>query len=72
MPYYVFRVKPFAQIEKLADFDTYKAASAHAKALRAGAHEPEQGKIKLMFAGNEQLAEELLCQVREAGPPGDD
>lgn len=72
MPYFVFRVKPFAQIEKLADFDSFKAASAHAKALRVGANDPAQGKIKLMFAGTEQMAEELLCQVREPGPLGDD
>jgi hypothetical protein len=26
----------------------------------------------MMFAGTEQLAEELLCQVREAGPSGDE
>lgn len=72
MPYFVFRVRPYAQIEKLAQFDGFQAASAHAKTLRAGAEEPSQGKIKVMFADNEQLAEELLCQVREPGPPGDD
>ena len=29
-------------------------------------------KVKVMFADNQQLAEDLLCQVREAGPTGDD
>ena len=35
MPYYVFAVKPFAQLERLAEFTAFKDASAHAKALRA-------------------------------------
>ena len=72
MPYYVYRVKPFAQIEKLAVFDAFKPASAHAKALRAAPGAAPADKIKVMFADNEQLAEDLLCQVREAGPAGDD
>jgi hypothetical protein len=35
MPYYIYRVKPFAQLEKLAAFDAFAEASAHAKTLRA-------------------------------------
>jgi hypothetical protein len=72
MPYYIYRVGPFAQLHKLAEFDAFKPASAHAKALRAAPDKPPQSKIKLMFADNEQLAEDLLCQVREAGPSGDE
>ena len=34
MPYYIYRVAPFAQIEKLVEFEAFKPASAHAKALR--------------------------------------
>jgi len=71
MPYYVFNVKPFAQIEKLAEFSAFREASTHAKALRAGQADAP-GRIKVMFADNERLAEDLLCQVREAGPSGDD
>jgi hypothetical protein len=72
MPYYIYRVGPFAQLHKLAEFDAFKPASAHAKALRAAPDHPPQSKIKVMFAGTERLAEELLCQVREAGPSGDE
>ena len=51
MPYYVFHVRPFAQIEKLAEFDAFREASTHAKSLRATqAHAP--GRIKVMFADN--------------------
>jgi hypothetical protein len=70
MPYYVYRVLPFAQLRKLAEFDAYKAASAQAKTLRADATEP--GTVKIIFADNELHAEDLLCQVRQAPPLGDD
>jgi len=72
MPYYIYRVAAFAQIEKLAEFDAFKPASAHAKALRAAPGTAPQNKIKLMFADTEQAAEDLLCQVREPGPLGDE
>lgn len=75
MPYYVFAVKPFAQLDKLAEFDSFKEASARAKGLRA-AQDLDLGRdaprIKVMFAENQLAAEDLLLQVREAGPTGDD
>ena len=72
MPYYIYRVKPFAQLEKVGAFDAFKAASAHAKTLRAGDDGDSRAKIKVMFADNEQMAEDLLCQIRDPGPSGDD
>jgi hypothetical protein len=72
MPYYVYRVRPFAQLEKLAEFSAFAPASAHAKALRAAEGATHEGKVKVMFADNEQIAEDLLCQVRDPGPSGDD
>ncbi len=72
MPYYLYRVLPFAHLEKLEQFDTFKLASVRAKALRAAQGDAAQGKIKVMFADNEQQAADLLCQVRTAGPSGDD
>ena len=71
MPYYVYAVKPFAQLHKLAQFDTFKEASAHAKALRA-AQGPDSPRIKVMFADNELAAEDLLSQVRTRERTGDD
>ena len=72
MPYFVFRVRAFSQIEKLAEFASFKEASAHAKALRSSQSEAAGTRIKVMFADNQAAAEDLLCQVREAGPSGDD
>lgn len=72
MPYYIYLVKPFAQLEKLSEFEAFNDASAHAKALRAAQTADASGKIKIMFADNELQAEDLLCQVRTPGPKGDD
>jgi hypothetical protein len=72
MPYYVFRVRPYAQIEKLDEFDVFKEASARAKALRAADSGTDVGKVKVMFADSQALAKDLLCQIRDPGPSGDD
>ena len=84
MPYYVFSIQPPAQIEKLAEFGAFNEASAHAKALRtappasasasasANTSASADIKIKVMFADNEQLALDLLRQVRTPGPTGDE
>jgi hypothetical protein len=72
MPYYLYRIGPFGQLHKLDEFENFRSASAQAKALRSAVEAPKHSRIKVMFADNEQLAEELLCQVREAPPPGDE
>lgn len=72
MPYYIYRLGPLTPLEKLAEFDAFQAASTHAKALRSAPGQTPQSRIKLMFADSEALAEELLSQVREPGPAGDD
>ncbi len=72
MPYFVFNVRPFAQLEKLAEFGSFKEASTQAKVLRAAQGAGDQAKVKVMFADNQLQAEDLLLQIREAGPSGDD
>lgn len=72
MPYYVYAVKPFAQLDRLAEFDAFGAASAHAKALRAAQVAGAPERIKVMFADNALAAEDLLLQIRDPGPAGDD
>lgn len=72
MPYYVYRVRPFAQLSKMGEFDSYKAAAAQARTLRAEMAGSEPGVVRMIFADNELHAEDLLCQVREAAVPGDE
>ena len=72
MPYFVFRVRPFAPLEKLAEFAAFSEASSHAKALRATQTGEGRVRIKVMFAENQEQAEDLLCEIREPRPAGDD
>lgn len=72
MPYYVFNVKPMAQLEKLAEFDAFKDASAFAKAQRAQDSAESPRRIKVMFGEHQLGAEDLLSQVRERRREGDD
>lgn len=72
MAYFVYAVRPFAQLEKLAEFDSFAPASAHAKHLRA-AQPPEPGlRFRVMFAETALAAEDLLLQIREPGPSGEE
>ncbi len=72
MPYYVFNVKPMAQLEKLAEFDAFRDASAFAKAQRAQDSADRKRLIKVMFGEHQLAAEDLLSQVRERPREGDD
>ena len=72
MPYYVFALAPFTAPEKLTEHDTYGSASTSAKALRLTLDAGSPVRIKLMFADSEDMAADLLCQVRTAGPSGDE
>jgi len=72
MPYYIYRIKPFSQIEQLSVFESFPDASKQAKVLRLQLDLPASDKIKVIFAEDPLEAEDLLCQVRVAGPKGDD
>jgi len=72
--YYIYRVFPFARLEKVAQFDAFVDASSAVKRLRAAGAQPADCKLKVMFAANELQAEDLLSQVRprETGVVGDE
>lgn len=72
MPYYIYRIKPFSQLEQLSVFESFPDASKQAKVLRLQLDLPASDKIKVIFAEDPLQAEDLLCQVRVAGPKGDD
>lgn len=72
MPYYIYRVMPLGVLRKLDQHERFREASAAAKALRAADPPGTPGRVKVMFADNELQAEDLLSQLREAGPSGDD
>ena len=71
MPYFLYEIteKPIRLLQKLADYPSFKEASAEAKQRRAAAGT----NVKVIFAENELQAEDLLSQVRAAPPLiGDD
>ncbi len=68
MPYYVYRVFPFRRLERVEALASFAAASAQAKTLRASPERPADCAIKVVFAANENEAEDLLSQVREPAP----
>jgi hypothetical protein len=76
MPYYLYRVTqsgPIKQLAKLTQFDGFKDASVEAKRLRKEPDLPAGALVKVIFADNELMAEDLLNQVREGEPlTGDD
>jgi len=75
MPYYLYRVtgQPVRLLTKIAEFGAFKEASAEAKRLRAEGRTAAGEAIKVMFADNELLAEDLLSQARDPEPLiGDD
>lgn len=72
MPYFLYRVQPFAQLEALGQYATFPEASQQAKALRAAEPGQPQRRVRVIFADNALQAEDLLLQVRERPPGGDD
>jgi hypothetical protein len=75
MPYYIYRVTQLGsirQLDKLAQFDVFKEASAQAKNLRKE-NDMTQCRIQVVFGENELQAEDMLNTVRPEQPVyGDD
>jgi hypothetical protein len=73
MPYFIYRVRPpLGQLEALGQYPTFPEASREAKALRAADPAQPQRRVRVIFADNALQAEDLLLQVRERPPGGDD
>jgi hypothetical protein len=72
MPYFIYAVRPFAQLEQLGVSPTFPEASRQARSLRASEPSGSGRRIRIMFAEDALAAEDLLLQVRDAPPDGDD
>ena len=72
MPYFLYRVQPFAQLQSIAQYPSFPEASRAAKALRAAEPGQPGRRVRVVFADNALAAEDLLLQVRDAPPGGDD
>jgi len=74
MPYYIYRIteRPIRQLQRLEQYEAYNEASARAKQLRKDEAWGVNGLIKMIHAETELEAEDLLNQVRDPVPDGDD
>lgn len=73
MPYFIYRVFRFRRLEKVDAAASFREASVRAKALRAAADAPPDAVVKVVFAADENEAENLLSEVRaRPAGPGDD
>ena len=72
MPYFIYAVRPMAQLDPLGECATFPEASREARALRAAEPAGSHRRIRIMFAENALAAEDLLLQVRDAPPEGDE
>jgi hypothetical protein len=74
MPYYIYRIteQPIRLLKKIEQLETYREASARVKQLRAELEDNSPAMIKMIHADTELQAEDLLNEVREKPPLGDD
>ena len=68
LPYFVYRIAPPGPAEHVEQWLSFRDASARAKALRAEPGHPPGSTFKVVFAGNEFEAAELLAQARAPKP----
>ena len=71
MPYFVFQIEKDARnhvqnLTLLNQFENYKDAKTLARTKRAEMQLDEPGKIKIMFADNQEIAEKKLSESRDA------
>lgn len=71
MPYYIFRMSSqegmelVKNLELITEFDSFKEAKAYARDQRTGLDDESRASIKMMYAGNQLLAEEQLLEHRD-------
>lgn len=71
MPYYIYRMSSpegmdlVKNLELINEFDSFKEARAYAREQRTKLEGEEKVIIKIMFAGNQLLAEEQLLEHRD-------
>ena len=71
MPYFIYKINagPTAlvkNLEKIAEYEEYKAAKTEARDLRAAQSADDKANYKVIFAKNALDAEEQLMEHREA------
>ncbi len=71
MGYPIFEINAFRQLTFLESVAEYRAAKKIVNDYRRGASAVPGSAFRIMFAGNQHLAERLLQEKREARPMGE-
>ena len=71
MPYFVYKVieassPQYRKLELQHRFDVFKQAKLKVRSMRAEQDAEDKSAIKIIFADNQEEAEERLTEVREA------
>ena len=72
MPYFLYKIMPEKRFELIERFDVYREARDEARARRSQMSAEDQYTIKVMFAKDQEQAERLMSEEREARPLGED
>jgi hypothetical protein len=74
MPYLVYRIFSEKQLEYVDSHDDYRTAKASVREMRKALAEAGDSShlVRMIHAKNQDEAERLLTEVREAPPMGDD
>ncbi len=74
MPYFIYEIGPLKILNKRGQAASFKEAKAQANVLRKDLNPSSGLQIKMIFAENELLAEDILSQPRKVGDSlaGDD
>jgi hypothetical protein len=65
MPYFIYKIGPLNILNKQGQAESFKEAKAQANELRKGLAPNTGVLVKMIFAENELLAEDILSQPRE-------
>jgi len=72
MPYFIYKIRPVKQLEKVSHFEKFREAKLEVKAMREKLTVADNYVLKIIFAKNATEAELLLKETREERPQGDD
>jgi hypothetical protein len=74
MPYLVYRIHGEKQLEYVESYPSYREAKGVVREMRKALAEAGDSShlVRMVFAKNQDEAERLLTEVREAPPMGDD
>jgi len=72
MPYMIYKIFAERRLEYVDAKDSYREAKEQVRAMRKAQTAEDGYLVRMIYAKNQEEAERLLTEVREAPPMGDD